>query len=150
MSDLPSEYAARKGAQLWDFQFGYFPDAWLAVADVAIIGNAQHNPGEPLHWAREKSNDQLNCAFRHLFDYAQGKHLDIDGARHLAKAIWRLMAQCQLDIERDETREPREMTLSTTNRTGWVEPTNTPIYDAELQRDLATPSPRRKRARRRK
>lgn len=96
---LPTEDAARKELKLWDFQFGYFPDAWLAVVRVAVAGNKQHNPGEPLHWAREKSTDQLNTAFRHQWDYGRGIKKDTDGQYHLAKAIWRLSAQLQLDIE---------------------------------------------------
>jgi hypothetical protein len=74
----------------------------MATANVAIVGNEQHNPGEPLHWSREKSNDQMNTAFRHLFDYAQGTKVDTDGQYHLAKAIWRLSAQLQLDIEAEK------------------------------------------------
>lgn len=96
---LPTDSAARKALPLYDFMFGYFPDAWLAVVDVAVQGNNQHNPGEPLHWARGKSMDQMNTAFRHIFDYGQGTKVDSDGVYHLAKAVWRLMAQLQLDIE---------------------------------------------------
>jgi hypothetical protein len=79
--------------------FGYFPDAWLAVVGVAVAGNQQHNPGERLHWARGKSADQMNTAFRHIFDYGTGTKIDTDGQPHLAKAAWRLLAQLQLDIE---------------------------------------------------
>lgn len=99
MTTLPTDYQARKDLPLWDFMFKYFPDAWLAVVKVAVAGNNQHNPGEPLHWAREKSTDQLNTAFRHQFDYGTGTKVDVDGCHHLAKAVWRLMAQLQLDIE---------------------------------------------------
>jgi hypothetical protein len=84
---------------LWTFMFEYFPKAWLEVVRVAVEGNKQHNPGQPLHWARWKSTDQLNTAFRHLFDYGTGVKQDTDGVHHLAKAIWRLMAQLQLDVE---------------------------------------------------
>ncbi len=79
----------------------YFPDAYLAVVGVAVAGNAQHNAGQPLHWAREKSTDQLNTAFRHLWDYGRGTTKDTDGQYHLAKAIWRLSAELQLLIEAD-------------------------------------------------
>ncbi len=96
---LPTEDKARKELPLWTFLMEYFPDTFLAVANVSIVGNRQHNPGEPLHWAREKSTDQLNTAFRHMFDYGRGTKVDTDGQYHLAKAIWRLSAQLQLDIE---------------------------------------------------
>ena len=96
---LPTDNVKRKALPIWDYLFGYFPDAFLAEVVVAVAGNAQHNPGERLHWAREKSTDQLNTAFRHQFDYAKGVKKDTDGQWHLAKAIWRLKAQLQLDIE---------------------------------------------------
>lgn len=98
---LPTDDKARKALPLWDFMFGYFPDAWLEVVKVAVEGNNQHNPGEKLHWARGKSMDQLNTAFRHQFDYGRGVARDSDGCYHLAKAVWRLMAQLQLDVEAD-------------------------------------------------
>jgi hypothetical protein len=88
--------------RLWDFFFNYFPDAWLDVYKVAEAGNKQHDIGKTLLWDRSKSTDQLNTAFRHLFDYGSGVHIDTDGTRHLAKAIWRLMAQLQLDVEKNK------------------------------------------------
>ena len=99
MSTLPTDPKERKLLQLYTFMFGYFPDAWLAVVDVARVGNEQHNPGEPMHWARGKSTDQMNAAFNHIFDYGLGTKKDTDGCWHLAKSIWRQMAQLQLDIE---------------------------------------------------
>ena len=99
---LPTDPALRKKLQLFTYMFGYFPDAWLAEVDVARTGNEQHNPGEPLHWARDKSTDQMNAAFNHLFDYGEGQKKDTDGCWHLAKAIWRLKAQLQLDIEAEK------------------------------------------------
>jgi hypothetical protein len=98
---LPTDDKSRKDLPLWDFMFGYFPDAWVEVVKVAVAGNKQHNPGEKLHWARGKSMDQMNTAFRHQFDYGCGTVKDTDECYHLAKAIWRLMAQLQLDIERE-------------------------------------------------
>jgi hypothetical protein len=105
---LPTEDKTRKGEwPLWTFMFGYFPKAWLEVVRVAVVGNNQHNPGQKLHWAREKSTDQLNTALRHQFDYGMGVRKDTDGVYHLAKAIWRLMAQLQLDVEADEKEAPK-------------------------------------------
>lgn len=98
---LPTDAKARKALPLWTFLMEYFPDAWLAVANVAIVGNQQHNPGEPLHWAREKSTDQMNTAFRHMWDHGRGVPKDTDGQYHLAKAIWRLSAELQLLVEKD-------------------------------------------------
>ena len=79
----------------------YFPDAIAAVAHVSKMGNDQHNPGQPLHWAREKSTDQMDTAIRHSMDHGVGTTKDTDGAYHLAKAIWRLCAELQLTIEKE-------------------------------------------------
>ena len=107
MKSLPISYKARKELPLYDFMFGYFPLAWLEVVKVAIEGNNQHNPGERLHWARHKSTDQLNTAFRHLFDHGTGVVKDIDDTYHLAKTIWRLMAELQLIVEKNNGKHSR-------------------------------------------
>jgi len=102
----------RKGDwPIWDYMFGYFPKAWLEEVRVAVTGNKQHNPGEKLHWARGKSMDQLNTAFRHLFDYAKAKSegaivpRDARGMAVLAQSIWRLKAQLELDLEEEIGRQ---------------------------------------------
>lgn len=96
---LPTDDAARKALPILTYLTEYFPDSTLAEVAVAVAGNEQHNPGEPLHWAREKSRDQLNTAFRHIWDHKRGTVKDTDGQYHLAKAIWRLKAELQLTIE---------------------------------------------------
>lgn len=96
---LPTADAERKAIPILTYLTEYFPDATLAEVGVAVAGNDQHNPGMPLHWAREKSKDQLNTAFRHLWDHKMGTPKDTDGQWHLAKAIWRLKAELQLAIE---------------------------------------------------
>ncbi len=108
---LPTTDAERKALPIFSYVFTYFPDALLAEVGVAVAGNNQHNPGQPLHWAREKSKDQMNTAMRHIWDYGTGTKKDTDGQWHLAKAIWRLKAQLQLDIEaeRKPATKPGEM-----------------------------------------
>jgi hypothetical protein len=96
---LPTDDKARKALPIFDGCVMYFPDALLAVAEVSRIGNEQHNPGEPLHWARGKSMDQFNTGLRHQMDHRLGQRYDSDGGRHLAKAAWRILAALQLDIE---------------------------------------------------
>jgi hypothetical protein len=86
----------RKDYPLFSGVLRYFPDALLAVAHCSKVGNDQHNPGEPLHWAREKSTDDADALARHLLD--AGK-LDTDGVRHSAKAAWRALAVLQKEIE---------------------------------------------------
>lgn len=72
------------------------------VAKVSYIGNEQHNPGEPLHWARGKSMDQEDCIMRHLVDHASGNEIDEDGVPHLAKVAWRSLASLQLYLEKNK------------------------------------------------
>ena len=95
--------AKRKSIPVFDGAVMYFPNALAAVAEVSREGNKQHNPGEPLHWARDKSTDQFNTALRHLIDHANGCRFDVDGQRHLAKAAWRVLAALQLDIEAEKS-----------------------------------------------
>lgn len=122
MSDLfGTDYEGRKAVKIFDGVLMYFPKAIAAVAEVSVAGNAQHNPGEPLHWARGKSMDQYNTALRHMMDHRMGggrchpdcedqktnngwitEAMDNDGVRHLAKAAWRILAALELAIEEDE------------------------------------------------
>jgi uncharacterized protein YpiB (UPF0302 family) len=76
----------------------YFPDAIAAVANVSFVGNQQHNPGEEMHWAREKSSDHADCVMRHLSSRGT---MDDDDIRHSAKAAWRALALLQLEIEQE-------------------------------------------------
>jgi hypothetical protein len=104
---LPTDDTERKRMQMWTFLTEYFPDAFEEVVKVAVAGNEQHNPGEKLHWARGKSMNQMDTAFRHQWDYARGVHKDTDGMYHLAKAIWRLQAELQLLIEQERSPTPQ-------------------------------------------
>lgn len=74
----------------------YFPDALAYVAYVSKLGNDKHNPGEPLHWAREKSMDHADCIVRHLLD--RGGVSD-DGVRHSGNLAWRALALLQVELE---------------------------------------------------
>jgi hypothetical protein len=77
---------------------------------VCVAGNVQHNPElapYDITWTRNKSFDQLNTAFRHMWDHGQGTVRDADGQYHLAKAMWRIGAELQLQIEKDRTHEER-------------------------------------------
>jgi len=108
---LPTTDAERKAIPVWDGVVMYFPDALLAIAAVSKAGNDQHNPGQPLHWARGKSMDQFNTAMRHMMDHGTGVRYD-GTERHLAKAAWRVLAALQLDIEKE-----RECQAATTQST---------------------------------
>lgn len=79
----------------------YFPDALAEVALVSKTGNDQHNPGQEMHWAKEKSTDHADCVIRHL---AERGGRDDDGMRHSAKAAWRALANLQIEIEKENER----------------------------------------------
>jgi hypothetical protein len=76
----------------------YFPDAIVAVAYVSYVGNQQHNPGQPLNWARDKSGDEADTLMRH---FLQRGTFDAKGVRHSAKMAWRALALLQKEIEED-------------------------------------------------
>jgi hypothetical protein len=99
VSALPEDAAARNEYPLADGLLHYFPAALAAVARVSKIGNDQHNPGQPMHWARGKSTDHENKIIRHLLDAGT---LDKDGTRHSAKVAWRALALLQEELEREE------------------------------------------------
>lgn len=91
--------AERKQTPIATGVLDYFPDALAAVAQLSKWGNDKHNPGEPLHWAREKSTDHADCIARHLI--GRGTR-DADGQRHSASLAWRALALLQLEIEAEQ------------------------------------------------
>jgi hypothetical protein len=93
---LPTEAQARKAVPIYSGVLRYFPDAIAAVAELSRIGNDQHNPGQPLHWDRSKSKDELDALTRHLMEAGT---VDSDGVRHSAKVAWRALANLQKEIE---------------------------------------------------
>ena len=96
------ESATRKASPVWSGVLNYFPDALLAVARVSKAGNDKHNPGQPLHWSREKSNDHMDCAARHMLTPFA---IDPDSREiHLANAAWRILAELQLYCEKNNGR----------------------------------------------
>lgn len=98
MNVLPIDSAERKDIPIVTGLLDYFPAALAEVAKVSRYGNDKHNPGEPLHWSRDKSNDHIDCAGRHILE--RGTR-DKDGQRHLALAAWRVLAALQLECEAD-------------------------------------------------
>lgn len=89
----------RKDHPLASGVLDYFPDALTLVARVSKAGNDQHNPGQPLHWAREKSLDHADCILRHLIGRGT---MDEDEMPHSAKLAWRALALLQTEIEAEE------------------------------------------------
>jgi hypothetical protein len=86
----------RKAHPIFTGVLKYFPDALMAVAELSRVGNEQHNPGQPLHWAKEKSTDEGDALVRHQLDAGT---FDTDGVRHSAKVAWRALAQLQRELD---------------------------------------------------
>jgi len=91
---LPTDSEERKNIPIFSGVLNYFPLAIAAIARLSKSGNDKHNPGQPLHWSRDKSTDHPECIARHLLDLetvnAKGEYED---AVCLA---WRALAQLQL------------------------------------------------------
>lgn len=98
MLDLPIDAGDRKDIPVCTGVLDYFPAALAEIARLSKVGNDQHNPGEPLHWARGKSTDQPDTIVRHLM---QRGTVDTDGIRHSTKVAWRALALLQEELERD-------------------------------------------------
>ena len=84
---LPADSQERKTYPLYSGLMCYFPRALAAVAHHSFVNNDKHNPGEPLHWAREKSADHPDALMRHV---VEGDWLS---------AAWRALAQLELSLE---------------------------------------------------
>lgn len=95
LPSLAGNAQQRKAAPMFEGLLAYFPNALAAVAHVSKIGNDQHNPGQPMHWAFEKSTDEADCVLRHL---AERGTLDTDGTRHSAKVAWRALALLEREL----------------------------------------------------
>ena len=96
MSILPTDSEERKNVPMATGVIDYFPDALAAIAELSWTGNEKHNPGEPLHWSRGKSNDHPDCLMRHFVERGT---IDTDGLRHSVKVAWRALAILQLELE---------------------------------------------------
>lgn len=92
----------RKDHPIYSGVLKYFPNALLEVAHVSKVGNDQHNPGEPMHWAMEKSTDEGDALVRHQLDAGTR---DSDGMRHSAKVAWRALAQLEREILKELAQE---------------------------------------------
>lgn len=96
---IPSDAKERKQRPIYSGVLAYFPDALMEVARCSWVGNEQHNPGQPLRWAKEKSTDEPDALVRHLLERGT---VDSDGVRHSAKVAWRALAMLQREIETEK------------------------------------------------
>lgn len=93
---MPDEAGERESYPMAEGLLYYFPNALAEVSKISKIGNDQHNPGEPMHWARGKSLNHADKIIRHLID--AGKK-DSKGNRHSAFMAWRALALLQVELE---------------------------------------------------
>ena len=93
MQNLTAE--ERKARPMATGVLDYFPNALMYVAYVSKVGNDQHNPGEPLHWAMHKSTDEADALMRHLKDRGT---IDSDNVRHSGKVAWRALAMLEREL----------------------------------------------------
>lgn len=94
---LPTDSQARKDTPIYSGVLRYFPRALAYIAKVSKAGNDKHNPGQPLHWSKGKSNDHADCLARHLIE--AGTIDPDDNLRHSGKAAWRAMALLETELE---------------------------------------------------
>jgi len=117
MSLFPDDDKVRKMLPIWKYFTGYFPKAHREVTKVCVVNNVRYNPDRApadINWARGKSPDQLGSALRHMLESAvDGKVFEavpeaiakltgIEKVYVLAEAAWRIHAELELTIEREE------------------------------------------------
>lgn len=80
--------------------FAYFLDALALVARHSVRANEKHNPGDPVHWARDKSTDHEDCIARHSLAIAVDPDSLDDDAPHIVCRAWRSLAALQVWAEK--------------------------------------------------
>lgn len=98
---ISSDRATRKATPMYGGFVAYFPDAMAAVSQLSFSANEVHNPGEPLHWSKEKSSDHKDCCVRHLAESGTyDREADNDyHYLHDVKLAWRAMANLQMILD---------------------------------------------------
>jgi len=94
---MPTDSAARKAIPITTGVLDYFPAALAEIAKLSKFGNDKHNPGERLHWTREKSTDHADCILRHMVD--RGITDPETGLSHTVEVAWRALALLQVELE---------------------------------------------------
>lgn len=94
---LAGDSATRKAAPVYEGFVCYFPNAMANVARLSKFGNDKHNPGQPLHWSFNLSNDHGNCIVRHQASDPEAVDDSYDDPEilHATAIAWRAMAQLE-------------------------------------------------------
>lgn len=96
---LPTDAKARKATPICTGALDYFPDALAAVSRLSLKANEKHNPGQPLHWSKNKSADHADCLVRHLIERG---HIDPETNESFTVHVaWRALALLQTEIENE-------------------------------------------------
>ena len=93
---LPTDSAKRKEYPIYTGFIAYFPRAIAAVANQSYKCNEKHNPGEVMHWAKEKSNDHMDCIARHMIDQLDSS---LDPIEEKTATAWRALAELEIALE---------------------------------------------------
>lgn len=88
--------------------FAYFADAIALVARHSVRMNEKHNPGQPVHWSRDKSSDHEDCIARHSLAVSINPDAMDDGQPEIVCRAWRAMAALQEWAERQKRDETGE------------------------------------------
>ena len=96
---FPDDHHERLDYPVFSGLLAYFPNACAAVARHSKVSNDQHNPGQPMHWAKEKSIGRGDKIVSHLM---QGMAGDGNADEHLTAMAWRALEL----LERRLTRMP--------------------------------------------
>lgn len=100
--------AERKEVAVARGLFAYFPDALALVARHSVRSNEKHNPGQLVHWSRDKSSDHEDCIARHSLAVAVDPD-SLDGdAPHIVCRAWRALAALQVWAERERDAAPQK------------------------------------------
>jgi len=86
---FPTDAQERKTYPVFTGLLNYFPHACAAVAHHSFVGNEQHNAGEPMHWAKEKSVGTGDQVVRHIMEGWKEFNLDKDATESFCAQAWR-------------------------------------------------------------
>jgi hypothetical protein len=74
----------------------YAPNAIAAIAAHSKYGNDKHNPGEPLHWAFNKSTHHADAVLTHLLQ--RGTIDPETGRTHTIALAWRAIMLLETEL----------------------------------------------------
>jgi hypothetical protein len=103
-STLSNTSQIRKDSPVFSGVMMYFPEALMELSRHSKTGNDKHNPGQPLHWEKDKSKDHADCVARHLIDIGPNwNDTDIEtGSYHATALAWRALALLQTVLEKEK------------------------------------------------